>query len=119
MFNLLRNEGGSVGIAVCATILTQRAQFHHARLAEWITPFNPTVQLGSAQLAKGFFPYAGLDPGSTAKLAYGVIGAEVNRQAFVMSFVDVFAFLVLVFVVALPFVLLCKSPGQHRPEPKR
>jgi uncharacterized membrane-anchored protein len=36
-----------------------------------------------------------------------------------MSFVDVFAFLVLVFVVALPFVLLCKSPGQHRPEPKR
>ncbi|WP_005034058.1 DHA2 family efflux MFS transporter permease subunit [Holophaga foetida] len=114
MFNLLRNEGGSVGIAICTTILTQRAQFHHARLAEWITPYNPMAQLGSVQLAKGLYPHAGLDPSSTARLAQGVIGAEVTRQAFVMSFVDVFAFLVLVFVVALPFILLCKSPGKRQ-----
>jgi DHA2 family multidrug resistance protein len=112
MYNLLRNEGGSVGIAISTTLLAQRAQFHHARLAEWINPFNPTAQQDFVRLAQGFYPYAGMDPGSTAKLAQGVIGAEVTRQAYVMSFVDVFAFLVLVLVVALPFVLLCKSPGK-------
>jgi len=118
MFNLLRNEGGSVGIAICTTILTQRAQFHHSRLAEWVTPFNGTHQIASQQLARGLYPYAGLDPTSTARLAQGAIAAEVTRQAFVLSFVDVFAFLVLVFVVALPFVLLCKSPRDRSCPPE-
>jgi DHA2 family multidrug resistance protein len=114
LFNLLRNEGGSVGIALSTTFLAQRAQFHHARLAEAITPFNPAAQLGFTGLARGLYPFAGLDPHATAALAQGLIAGEVTRQAYVMSFVDVFAFLALVLVAALPFVLLCKSPGRRR-----
>lgn len=114
MFNLLRNEGGSVGIAISTTFLTQRAQFHHARLAEWISPFAPAAQQGFASLSKGIYLRSGLDPASSARLAQGVMGAEVTRQAFVMSFADVFAFLALVFVVALPLAALCKSPGKRQ-----
>jgi len=110
MFNLLRNEGGSVGIAICTTLLVQRAQFHHSRLAESVTPYSGAYQVGATQLSRGLFPFAGLDPTSTQRLAQGLIGAEVARQSFLMSFVDVFAFLVLIFVVALPFVFLCRSP---------
>ncbi|BDU78125.1 DHA2 family efflux MFS transporter permease subunit [Mesoterricola sediminis] len=114
MFNLLRNEGGSVGIAICTTILTQRAQFHHARLAEWITPYNPVAQHGLVAMTAGLYPRAGMDPLTTGKLSVGLVGGEVTRQAFVMSFNDVFAFIVLVFVVAVPFVLFCKSPGKRQ-----
>lgn len=112
MFNLLRNEGGSVGIAISTTFLAQRAQFHHARLAEWITPYNPVAQHSLARLSQGLYPLAGLDPHSTTQLGGAILGAEVTRQAYLLSFTDVFAFLTLVFIVSLPFVLLCKSPGR-------
>lgn len=115
MFNLLRNEGGSVGIALSTTILTQRAQFHQARLVENITPYSGTYQLGAQSLSTGIFARSGLDPVSSKHLATGVIGLEVSRQSFLMSFVDVFAFLALIFVIAIPFIAFCKSPGQRAP----
>ncbi|MBP1772500.1 MAG: multidrug resistance efflux pump, family, inner rane protein EmrB [Holophagaceae bacterium] len=110
MFNLMRNEGGSVGIAVASTILAQRAQFHHARLAEHVTPFSGPLQVGQAGLAQGLFPRAGLDPASVQDLSRAFIGAEVTRQSFLMSFVDVFGFLVVVFLLALPFALALRNP---------
>jgi DHA2 family multidrug resistance protein len=109
LFNLLRNEGGSVGIAVCTTILAQRAQFHHARLAEQVTPFNGLLQHQAAALAQGLFPRAGQAPTAVAQLGAGLLGAEVTRQAYLMSFVDVFAFLAAVLALAIPFVLLMRQ----------
>jgi DHA2 family multidrug resistance protein len=110
MFNLMRNEGGSVGIAVASTFLAQRAQFHHARLAEHVTPFNGALQTGYTSLNQGLFPRAGLDPISVKGLSQGLMDAEVTRQSFLMSFVDVFGFLVVVFLLALPFVLTLRNP---------
>jgi len=109
MFNLMRNEGGSVGIAISTTILAQRAQFHHARLAEHATPFSANLQAGFMKLARGFFPYAGQSPASMPGLAAGLVGAETTRQSFLMAFVDVFAALMVVFALALPFVLLLRN----------
>jgi len=109
LFNLMRNEGGSVGIAAATTVLAQRAQFHHARLAEHVTPYSGALQEGSARLAQGLFPQAGLDAVSVKGLTQGLIAAEVNRQSFLMSFVDVFGFLMVVFLLALPFVLLLRD----------
>ena len=110
MFNLMRNEGGSVGIAAATTVLAQRAQVHHSRLTENITPYSMAFQEGLSRLGHGLFPYAGLDPVSTRGLAQGLVGAEVVRQSYLMSFVDVFGFLVVVFLLALPFVLLLRNP---------
>ncbi|WP_306601896.1 DHA2 family efflux MFS transporter permease subunit [Geothrix sp. 21YS21S-2] len=118
MFNLMRNEGGSVGIALCTTVLAQRAQFHHARLAEHVTMFNPGLQQRGVALVRGFFPKAGLDPASMPGLAAGLVGAEVNRQSYLLSFIDIFAFLAASLAVALPLVLLMRhfrSDGKHRP----
>ncbi len=110
IYNLMRNEGASVGIAAATTILANRAQFHHARLAERITATNPALQQGLAGLKAGLFPRAGLDPASTGQLARGLVGAEVLRQGYYLAFVDVFAFLSLAFLVTLPFVLALKEP---------
>jgi len=108
MFNLMRNEGGSVGIALCTTILARRSQFHFARLAEGLTPFSAVLQHRAAALAAGLFPRAGLDPASMPGLTAGLLNAELVRQSYLMSFIDVFLFLAAAMVVSLPFVMLMR-----------
>ncbi|HWQ07952.1 MAG TPA: MFS transporter, partial [Holophaga sp.] len=110
LYNLMRNEGGSVGIAVATTILASRAQYHHARLAEHVTATNPLFQQGYLRLSSALFPRAGLDPHTTTRLAQGILGAGVTQQSYYLAFVDVFAFLSLAFLVTLPFVFALKEP---------
>ena len=83
IINLMRNLGGSAGVAVVTTELQWRGQFHHARLAEHITPYN----------GYGF--------GS----ALGQIGQAVQRQATILSYLDVFTILMFVSLCAAPLVL--------------
>lgn len=117
LFNLMRNEGGSVGIALSTTFLAQRAQFHQARLAEHVTPFSTPLRDGAGRLAQGLYTLSGADPASVRVLAAGLVGSEVTRQAYLMAFVDVFAFLMLAFAAALPFVLLLGSGRNVRSTP--
>jgi DHA2 family multidrug resistance protein len=109
MFNLMRNEGGSVGIALCTTILARRSQFHFARIAEGLTPFSAVLQHRAAAMAAGLFPRAGLDPAAMPGLAAGLLTAEVVRQSYLLSFIDVFFFLAAAMAVSLPFVMLMRQ----------
>jgi DHA2 family multidrug resistance protein len=111
IFNLMRNEGGSVGIACATTLLQTRSQFHQARLTEHITAFNGLLQQGVVRLDHLLYAAAGQDPASVRRLSMGLVGAEVTRQAYLMAFVDVFFMVVIVYVICLPFVLLLKDPG--------
>jgi DHA2 family multidrug resistance protein len=115
MFNLMRNEGGSVGIAICTTLLAQRSQFHFARLAEHVTPTNVILQQHATGLMTGLFPRAGLDPASMPTLTGALLGAEVTRQSYLMSFVDLFAFLALTMAISLPFVMLMRNFKHDHP----
>jgi DHA2 family multidrug resistance protein len=109
LFNLLRNEGGSVGIALATTFLTQRAQVHQTHLVEHLTPFDPAYREGLSAIARGIFPYSGLDPVSNQGLAQGLMYGLLQRQAFALAFVDVFFLLTLVFCCFLPFILLLRG----------
>ncbi len=109
LFNLLRNEGGSVGIALSATVLARRAQFHQLRLIEHITPFSQATRQALASAAHGLFPYAGFDPATMQRVAERLLYGQVRRQAYFMAFADVFWFLMIVFCCLLPFVFLLKG----------
>jgi len=109
LFNLMRNEGGSVGIALATTFLTRRAQFHQTGLVEHLTPFGPVYQQSLAGMAQGLFPYAGLDPLSTKGLADGLMYGLLQRQAYALAFVDVFFMLMLIFCCLLPLILLLRG----------
>jgi len=111
IFNLMRNEGGSVGIAVATTLLQTRSQFHQARLTEHLTASSALLQEGVLRLDRTLFVLSGRDPHSVRSLSQALLGAEVTRQACLMAFVDVFFMVVLVYVLCLPFVLLLKDPG--------
>jgi MFS transporter, DHA2 family, multidrug resistance protein len=83
LINLMRNLGGSVGVSFTTTLLQERTQFHHARLAEHITAYN------------GYGWPTPLAP----------INAVVQAQASVMSYLDIFWVLGLVTLTVWPLVL--------------
>jgi DHA2 family multidrug resistance protein len=84
IFNLMRNLGGSVGVSFVTTVLEERTQFHHARLAEHITAYN------------GYGWGVPLAP----------INSIVQAQSAVMSYLDVFWLLGLLALIAAPAALL-------------
>jgi len=106
LFNLLRNEGGSTGIALSATVLARHAQVHQARLADHLTPYNPVLQERLATAAHRLFGVVGLDPATTRTLSTAMIYGQVQQQALVQSYVDVFWMLTLAFVFFIPFILM-------------
>lgn len=85
MYNLLRNMGGSVGIAFVTTFLARRTQFHQTRLVEHLTPFDPSYAIAKAGAAAALtaqgLPGAGAD---------GVIYGQLLRQARMLAFNDTF-----------------------------
>lgn len=109
LFNLLRNEGGSVGIALAATLFARQTQVHQNRLVEHLAPSDPAYMERLAGVARGLFPYAGVDPATAKSISMGLLYGEVQRQAALMAFVDVFAMLTWVFAALLPFVFLLKG----------
>jgi DHA2 family multidrug resistance protein len=83
IMNLMRNLGGSVGVSFVTTMLQERTQFHHARLAEHITAYN------------GYGWNTNLAP----------VDALVQVQATIMSYLDIFWLLGIIALVVAPVVL--------------
>jgi DHA2 family multidrug resistance protein len=110
LYNLCRNEGGSIGIALATTILAQKVQFHRARLVESFTPGNSVLQERLAAAAHGLGGVSGLDPGSNRELAMGILNGQIQRQAATMAYDDVFWLLTMAFIVFLPLILLLRRP---------
>lgn len=106
LFNLLRNEGGSIGIALASTVLARHAQMHHAHLAEHLTPGNLVLQERVVAMTHGLGAAAGVDPVTAQQLAWRALEGQVTGQAYVMAYNDVFRMLTMAFVGFLPFVLL-------------
>jgi DHA2 family multidrug resistance protein len=116
LFNLLRNEGGSVGIALSATVLARHSQIHHARLGEHLSAYSPAVQERLWATAHGLFAVSGLDPSTVRSLSMGLLEGSLARQAVAKAYVDVFWMLMFAFVVFLPFTLML-SPGIRKGAP--
>ena len=115
LFNLLRNEGGSVGIAVSATVLARHAQVHHARLGDFVSSYSLATQERLAQAARGLSVASGLDPESVKSLSVGLVAGALQRQAVVKAYVDVFWMLTFAFVFFLPFIfMLSQGDGKRR-----
>jgi DHA2 family multidrug resistance protein len=85
LLNQMRNIGSSVGISCAGAVLAWRTQFHHARLAESITPYSRLHGLTALQIAP-----------------------LVQTQAIFMSYLDVFRIIAVVALLACPVVLLLK-----------
>jgi DHA2 family multidrug resistance protein len=104
LFNLMRNEGGSVGIALSATVLARQTQVHHADLVAHMNPGNPILQESLHAMGRGLGAVSGLDPVSNQQLSWGLLGGEIQRQAATMAYDDIFYMLTLAFAFFIPFI---------------
>jgi MFS transporter, DHA2 family, multidrug resistance protein len=112
VFNLIRNEGSSIGVALTNTLLQRRTQFHHSRLVEGIDSFNPTAMTWLDNAA-ATMRTAGSDPALAVQQAYRMLDNAVNQQASLLSYLDVFYLFALLSFAAIPFIFLMKKSISH------
>jgi len=113
LFNMTRNLGGSVGIAMLATTLTNREHFHSAIIGQSISSLSSATQLRLDQLTQSFVS-SGVDPATAATRALAVIDRIVRREAYVMAYNDGFmimAVFLFACVGALLFADKVKAPS--------
>ena len=89
LFNMMRNIGGSIGIAGLSTLLSVRERFHSERIGESVTVYSGALQERVQQAAAYFFS-RGSDPSSAHLRAIGAIGGLVRREAFLLAYSDCF-----------------------------
>lgn len=107
LFNMMRNLGGSVGIAVLATLLTNREKFHSARVGESVSLLNPATQERLDALTQNFMA-RGLDLSAAQDSAIKLLDNIVRRDSYVMAYNDAF----LVLGVALLFCIAAVWMGK-------
>jgi DHA2 family multidrug resistance protein len=113
MFNLMRNLGGSFGIAAATTYLFRRQQYHTNQLGAHVTAFSPAARAMSTGLQANMVAH-GSDPVTAARQAYVSIWGLIERQASMLSFVDTFVAMGVVFLLVLPLLLVMKRPRHSR-----
>ncbi|QLE57656.1 DHA2 family efflux MFS transporter permease subunit [Nostoc sp. TCL26-01] len=113
LFNMMRNMGGSIGIACLATLLTNREQFHSNRLGDAVSLYNPDTQQRIEQMTQ-YFISQGADLVTAQNQAIASISNIVRREAYVMAFNDCFYFIGLALLlsgVAVLFFQKVKATG--------
>jgi DHA2 family multidrug resistance protein len=102
LFSLVRNVGSSIGISVVSTVLAQMTQINHAEIGSLLTPFNRNVINQAPGLLSG-------DPMTLAN-----IDGEVTRQAAMIGYLDDFRLMMVICLVAMPIILLLRSPHHQK-----
>jgi MFS transporter, DHA2 family, multidrug resistance protein len=112
MFNLMRNLGGSVGIAGATTYLFRRQQIHTNVLGAHVTPYSWQTRQLTNNLQANMMAH-GADPVTASRQSYTALWGIVQRQASMQAFVDTFLALAVVFLLVLPLLLVMKRPKHH------
>ena len=109
LFSLMRNIGGSIGIAVTGTLLARHTQATSVLYSANVTGLDATSQSLFYQMRAGFMA-SGADLATATQRAYAALSGMVHQQAAIVSFVGLFQFLGIVFITVVPLVLLMKRP---------
>lgn len=112
---MMRQLGGSFGIAIITTFLARFGQEHRVNLIGYLDPTRVAVQekihgLQNAFIAKGYSAEIALQK------AYKVMELSVTKQSTVLSYMDVFLYLGVLFLFCIPFILLIKK-GKNKVNP--
>jgi DHA2 family multidrug resistance protein len=114
IFNMMRNMGGSIGIASLSTLITNREHLHSVRIGSTVTAESPLVISRISDLTNMLL-MKGLDPATAGRTAEKILNNSISQQSFLLAFSD--AFFVIGAVMAASGVLLvfAKKPAHLRP----
>ena len=100
LINLLRNIGGSIGVAMLITLLTRNTRENRATLLEQITPYNELFRWQSMPEQ--------WNPDQIGSLA--LLEAEVTRQASLIAYINDFKLVFFIILGTIPLILLMQRP---------
>jgi DHA2 family multidrug resistance protein len=115
LYNLMRNLGGSIGIAFVTTMLARGAQAHQALMVGHLTPTDPAFAARFAAAKNMLSQHT--DPVTAARQAYSAVYSLLDQQAHLWAFVDNFFLFGLLSLAGIPLVFLFKRPRQPAKPP--
>ncbi len=111
VFNMARNIGGSVGIAMLSTVVTQREHLHSVHLGEFVTTYSPAVADRINQY-QTLFESKGIDAGTAHGYALTALNHQVQNNAYLMAYSDAFLCIgVALFLAIGGLLFMPKSSG--------
>lgn len=105
IYNLMRNIGGSVGIATVTTFLVRGAQTHQCYLAGHVTPTDSIAAAAFQGLQERFF-HAGASIALARQDALGAIYRSIEQQAALLAYADNFRLIAYLALVCIPLLML-------------
>jgi len=113
IFNVMRNIGGSIGIACVTTIVARRSQTNFNVLAARITPYDPAVRNMMKGTAGLFASRGGSSLPVANRQAAGALFGMVQQQAAMLANIHAFRLLGLVFLAVMPLIMLMHRSRHH------
>lgn len=110
---MMRQLGGSFGVAVIITYMARKNMVHRSDLVSKLDINNPAVQNKIAALQNSMMA-KGADVFTAKQEAIKLIDYSVTKQAAVLSYMDVFMFVGVLFLICIPFVLFAKGKEKHK-----
>jgi len=105
---MMRQLGGSFGVAAITTYISRQSMVHRNDLVSKLDTNSLAVQERVSQM-QHFFMAKGKSANDALKAAYQALDLNVTKQATVLSYMDVFLYLGLMFLICVPIVLLVKG----------
>ncbi len=112
---MMRQLGGSFGIALITTFMAHQNTVHRSALVTHIQADNPYVQQRVHNMQQNYINH-GMSPDVALQSAYKSLDYMVMKQASVLSYMDVFLYLALMFLICIPFVLIVKEKKHKKEE---
>ena len=111
LFNMLRNIGGSIGIAMATTAVIRRSDLHQTYLAGHLAPSSWALQQKAGMLA-GFLGHR-LGPAAARPGSFGMLYGQMQQQSALLAYVDVFRWTALLAFFCAGATWLFKKPPKH------
>jgi DHA2 family multidrug resistance protein len=108
LFNLTRQLGGSLGIALMATLLSRFTATRHAVLTEHVGAFDAASQSRLDMIARGLMSH-GMNPIVAKQQALAILDRQISAQASVLAFSKIYLLNGIILLAALPLLLLWKT----------
>jgi len=118
VYNLMRNIGGSVGIATVTTFLVRGAQTHQNYLAANVTASNPTAMAAFQGLQARFF-HGGASSSTAQQEALGAIYRNIQQQASLLAYADNFRLIAYMSLLCIPLLILVTRVRSSPKEPPK
>jgi DHA2 family multidrug resistance protein len=105
---MFRNISGSIGIAVITALGVGRQQVHRAYLAQHLSPYEQSYQDLLARHTQTL-QAMGQTPANAHEAAMGLLNQVLNKQAAILSYMDLYAYVALTAFCLVPLTLLFRS----------